>query len=367
MANHSQQHLPKISVVIPVLNGYPYLEECLDSILTQNYPATEIIVVDGGSDAPTLRIIKKYEKWLTWWISEPDRGQTDAINKGMTHATGTLANWLNADDRLLPGALHTIAEAHLHHPQAEVFCGLVRVERPDGTQETHRSVVPPPFPKVGIAWMQQPATWWRLDTIRQFLPLPVALNYWMDRDLWHRYLLSVPTARICWLEKELAVFRLHPQGKTLRTPVHSREIEAFTLIKGYLLASPHLYTPQGRALVAACEVLLPSHSSAITPTLPSTGRERLLEPASLCWMFFSYFLRLYPQVYGRRQFQALKTLQKAFSLRPCSFAQENYINKRSYRLALLCHSWWLYRLCRRVLSMQSQSTHPLPQRPGNSS
>lgn len=350
MARDSRHHPPKISVVIPVLNGYPHLDECLDSIVSQNYPDTEIIVVDGGSRDATLQTIKKYEKWLSWWVSEPDRGQADAINKGMARATGTLANWLNADDYLLPDALHALAQAYRQNPQAEVFCGLLQVQKPGGTQEIHRSVVPPPFPEVGIAWMQQPATWWRLDTLRRFLPLPTHLHYWLDRDLWHRYLLTTENPRICWLEKELAVFRLHPESKTTTISPQTKEREALALIKGYLHASPHRHTPQVRALVHACDLLLPDNSPPTEPSLPATGKERLLEPASLCWMFFSYFLRLYPEVYSKEVFLALKTVQKAFGLTPASISKDSYIKRWSYRLALTVPCWSLYRIGRGMLA-----------------
>jgi glycosyltransferase involved in cell wall biosynthesis len=109
---------PKISIVTPSYNQGKFLEECIRSVLLQGYPDLEYIIIDGGSTDETIEIIKKYEPWLAYWESEPDRGQSHAINKGLLKSTGRLFNWHNSDDVLTPHSLATMASAMVRYPQA---------------------------------------------------------------------------------------------------------------------------------------------------------------------------------------------------------------------------------------------------------
>lgn len=109
---------PKISIVTPVFNQVMYLEETILSILNQNYPNLEYIIIDGGSTDGTVDIIKKYEQRLAYWVSEPDRGMYDAIQKGFDKSTGEIMGWLNADDLLYPRSLFAVALTFLQHPEA---------------------------------------------------------------------------------------------------------------------------------------------------------------------------------------------------------------------------------------------------------
>src|SRR5688572_23620138 len=108
--NDSKKHWPRISIVTPSYNQGIFLEETLRSILLQNYADLELIVIDGGSKDNSVEIIKKYEPWITYWISEKDNGQSDAINKGFKKASGEIVAWINSDDLLTPGSLHKVAE-----------------------------------------------------------------------------------------------------------------------------------------------------------------------------------------------------------------------------------------------------------------
>lgn len=114
---------PRVSIVTPSYNQGQFIEETIRSVLLQGYPNLEYIIIDGGSTDGTVDIIRKYEKWLAYWVSEPDRGQSHAINKGLKISTGKLFNWQNADDVLAPGALRVTASAMIDYPQASYVHG----------------------------------------------------------------------------------------------------------------------------------------------------------------------------------------------------------------------------------------------------
>src|ERR1700682_4180145 len=104
----SPRLLPRISVVTPSFNQGPYLERTICSVLDQKYPNLEYIIIDGGSTDESVEIIKRYKRHLTYWVSEPDAGQSNAINKGLRRATGTILTWLNSDDYYMTRALNSI-------------------------------------------------------------------------------------------------------------------------------------------------------------------------------------------------------------------------------------------------------------------
>src|SRR5262245_51432908 len=105
---NSPSNLPKVSIIIPSFNQGQFLEASIRSVLEQNYPNFECIIVDGGSKDESVEIIKKYQDRLAWWVSEKDKGHADALNKGFSHATGEILAWLNSDDIYFP---NTVSEA----------------------------------------------------------------------------------------------------------------------------------------------------------------------------------------------------------------------------------------------------------------
>lgn len=116
---------PKISIITPSYNQAQFLERTIISVLNQNYPNMELIVIDGGSTDNSMEIIKKYEKYLTYWISEPDKGQSDAINKGLRIAKGDILAWQNSDDIYLPGAFNKVGEIYKKNTRTDLVFGNI--------------------------------------------------------------------------------------------------------------------------------------------------------------------------------------------------------------------------------------------------
>jgi len=205
---------PRISVVTPSYNQAKFIEMTIRSVLLQGYPDLEYIVIDGGSTDGSVEIIRKYEKWLAYWVSEPDRGQSHAINKGFEKATGEIYTWLNSDDYLLKDALGHVAVAYRRSPDAGAWCGgCVRVE-PNGKKVWVRW--PKRLDAEGVAdWNQnsfgQPACFFSKEAWERCGPLDEELHYGMDLDLWLKMAKAVAIERV---DKELAAEHAHDEAKT---------------------------------------------------------------------------------------------------------------------------------------------------------
>jgi glycosyltransferase involved in cell wall biosynthesis len=205
---------PRVSVVTPSFNQGPFLEETIRSVLLQNYPALEYLVIDGGSTDQSVEVIRKYEKHLTYWVSERDKGQSDAINKGFARCGGELLNWLNSDDLLLPGALRAVAEAAGREPAAGVYVGATRhIDRRGRTlYERWNTAEEINHPLDWLAnFFFQPSAYFRRAVWEQFAPLDVSLHYTMDVDFWVRVSGRWKFALVPSL---VACDREHPGAKT---------------------------------------------------------------------------------------------------------------------------------------------------------
>ncbi len=182
---------PKISIVTPSLNQGRFLEQCLQSVLAQDYPNLELILIDGGSTDQTGEIIQKYKQHLTYFVSEPDKGQSDAINKGFRVANGELVAWLNADDYYLDNCLINVAEAYQTHPDASfIFGDGVRVDEHGLQKSTFWQGQQPVFDRTalvyGLNYILQPASFINLSHLKEINFLNPDLHFGMDTDLWIR-------------------------------------------------------------------------------------------------------------------------------------------------------------------------------------
>lgn len=203
---------PKISIVTPSYNQAEFLERTILSVLNQNYPNLEYIIIDGGSTDGSVEIIKKYEKYLSYWVSEPDRGQSDAINKGFTRSTGEILAYLNSDDTYLPNALHSVVIFFKKYPKADMLYGRCNVI--DGKEKIFQEIKTVPFNPLDYAYglftVPQPATFWRKDIFRKVGALSVENHTCMDYELWINF--AKNRANIVHISRFLANFRLHPQS-----------------------------------------------------------------------------------------------------------------------------------------------------------
>lgn len=211
-----QNKYPKISIVTPSFNQAQFLEETILSVINQNYPNLEYIIIDGGSTDGSVEIIKKYEKHMTYWVSEPDKGQSHAINKGLLHCTGDIFNWLNSDDYLEEGALLNIADAYKQN-RFNVLCGYCKVidEKSKKVINQYRlRILETLEATIFEDYMNQPGTFYRLAIIKEFGCVNETLHYIMDLELWIRYLCKYGLNNIFMSYDILANFRIHDLSKT---------------------------------------------------------------------------------------------------------------------------------------------------------
>ncbi|MFM2136742.1 MAG: hypothetical protein RL021_2142 [Bacteroidota bacterium] len=204
--------LPTISIVVPSLNQAAFIEQTLQSVFAQDYPATELIVIDGGSTDGTQAIIEKHLDRIHYFISEPDSGQSDAINKGMRQATGELMTWLCSDDLLLPGALREVAEAYSKHPDAGLFHAGGTVFG-DGIKEKKIGIGIEDRPLSYIAGIPfpQPSSFFTRKAFDLCGPLDLSLNYGMDYGLFQSIALNFD---VIACDSIWSAYRMHKDSKT---------------------------------------------------------------------------------------------------------------------------------------------------------
>jgi glycosyltransferase involved in cell wall biosynthesis len=211
------EHLLKISVITPTFNQGAFIEKTINSVLSQNYPNLEFIVIDGGSTDNTVEIVKKYEKHLTYWVSEPDSGQSNAINKGMALATGEILTWLNSDDWYLPGTLMRFAELFQQNPGIGVVVGAGRGIDSSGNEIYFDKPLPEITIKSLIRWFDggnifQPSCAFSRKAWEAIGAIDETIHIAMDLDLWLR--MAKKGVKFYSTNELLSEALIHPNAKT---------------------------------------------------------------------------------------------------------------------------------------------------------
>lgn len=206
--------LPLVTIVTPSFNQARYIEATIQSVLGQDYPNIEYLIVDGGSSDGTVEIIKKYEGRISWWVSEQDQGQTDAINKGFGRARGEILAWLNSDDTYEPGAVTQAVRYLMDHPEVGMVygdCNFIneqgRAIGKFGAAQTDYRLL-----RRGYVHIPQQTMFFRAALWKQVGPLDPSFYFAMDYDLWTR--LAARTL-LKYVPQTWANFRLHTSGKTI--------------------------------------------------------------------------------------------------------------------------------------------------------
>ena len=269
---------PRLSIVVASLNQPAFIEEMLRSVLLQAYPDIELLIIDGGSEVATRSVIEKYRPWLTYFVSEPDHGQSHALNKGMALISGALFNHLDTDDYLLPGALAAVAETAARYPGAVIAGDVVRTVEGSDATAVHRHV-----PHDLRAYAQ----WWNTEHHGgpgMFFPavhraavgdVNEALHFLMDYEYTLRFL---AVTAIVPLPRAVAVIRHHDDCKSVK---HGDEFvwECVRIVRPYQRQVPDIDARANREGAGA---------------LFGFGFRRLLYAQGDAWRFMKEGLRIHP-------------------------------------------------------------------------
>jgi glycosyltransferase involved in cell wall biosynthesis len=219
---------PRLTIITPSYNQASFIERTLRSVLDQGYEPLEYFVVDGGSDDGSAEIIERYADRLSWWVSEPDDGQTDALNKGLRRATGDYVAYINSDDYYMPGAFDAAVGA-LERSQARWLAGVCRfVDADDRLEELWR----PQLPGRRRQWwaldpwgVPQAATFWRRDVFEEFGLFREDMHYVFDTEYGLRLAYAGVLPEL--IEDELAVRVVHEEAKSWDLTPFNEEMRRF--------------------------------------------------------------------------------------------------------------------------------------------
>jgi glycosyltransferase involved in cell wall biosynthesis len=203
----------KLSIITPSFNQGKYLEQTIRSVLEQNYELLEYVIIDGGSTDESVDIIKSYEGRLAYWVSEKDRGQVHAINKGLERVTGDITAFINSDDVYLPGTFRAVASYFESHPECKWVCGDTVLFGEGHETSLARARVPKSAGHC-LSWeylAAQPGHFWKTEIVRD--GFDERWNYDFDHDMYIRLLLA---GHVCeYIPLPFAGYRLHSVSKTV--------------------------------------------------------------------------------------------------------------------------------------------------------
>jgi glycosyltransferase involved in cell wall biosynthesis len=219
---------PLVSIVTPSFNQGRFLRRTVESVLGQGYPHIEYVVIDGGSTDESVAILRSYGDRLAW-VSEPDRGQAHALNKGFTRARGQIRAYLNSDDVLAPGAVEKVVAYFLAHPDWDLVYGRAHYIDERGHVTGTYPTAPYTYRRlVEDNCLCQPAVFWRAAVAQKVGQFDERLHCCMDYDYWLR--IAGVGGRLEYVEDLLAASRLHPAAKTVacRVPMYRESIAVCT-------------------------------------------------------------------------------------------------------------------------------------------
>jgi glycosyltransferase involved in cell wall biosynthesis len=214
--------MPDFTIVTPVLNQVQHIEKCILSVLEQDCDV-QYIIIDGGSTDGTVDIIRKYESRISFWVSEPDSGQSHAINKGLKLAKGTFFNWLNADDQLTPNALKSVLE--IASEETQVIIGKCEHIDENGNQVAvgGAKIWDSLEATLGNYSMGQPSVFHKTSLVKELNGMNENLHFCMDMDLWFRFLITNGQENISEIDETLSLFLVHSGSKSVESANDMRD------------------------------------------------------------------------------------------------------------------------------------------------
>lgn len=285
----------RLTVITPSYQQAAYLPECLASVREQPRPV-EHIVVDGGSTDGSRAILEAHNDQLAWWCSEKDKGQSDALNKGIARATGDAFTWVNSDDLLTPGAATHVAEAFDSDPRLLMFGGHIlhrtgtsdklfdAINDAGDTRRLYRDPI-----------INQPATWYRASAVKELGGVETRLHFVMDVELWWQLLFRHGTDHLRFERIPLAVFRFHDESKTVSQ--HARFLRE--------LAELLFHLCQRTGNTALADALAIGYPERMALRELPAGKEHAERVAG---MTIHFLLKWHGHVHNEREFSMMKHL-----------------------------------------------------------